>query len=154
MNYTRTNHAFIPFRRVVTVFMLFAVLLGGCRSKCGYTFGQSTNSINAIEIIYLSPYEDDPITELIENADVITEVSAERWDELLSDYAQMPCRTQLFDPNLSVNGHVIRIIYNDGAFELIGAFAGMYFDGQSWQMQSHVVDEDSFFTLLQELWDD
>lgn len=149
MNYTRTNPVLAPFSRAVIVCMIFGVLLCGCKSKCDYTFGQSSKNIDAIEIIYLSPYEDDPITELIKDAVVVTEVSAEQWDGLLSDYTQMPCHVQRFDPSLSVNGHVIRIIYNDGTFELISAFAGMYFDGQLWKSQSHIVDEASFLALLQ-----
>lgn len=135
--------------KVAPLLVVLSLFLCGCNAGCNYALRQSTANIESVEVIFISPYKAASIEEQIDQASIVANINEAQWDGLFRDIKEMSCSVHVFDPIQSLTGNVVRIIYADGTFELIGAYTCAYYDGSAWQYQSHVVDESLFYTLLE-----
>ena len=106
-------------KSIFAVVLLFGLLLccNGCKANKTYTFMQTADNISAIDIVYVEPFFNDQVR-------VIRAIDSEHWEELLSDFSSIPCKSQSMDPYHSTSGTVMRITYTDGCYEIISAFTG------------------------------
>ena len=90
-----------------------------------YRFSQPEDQITTIEVVYMDPFCDGPGDE-IKVIYAVTEIVDSDPKKFLEDFCEVTCFRNYRLRHPSVGENVIRIVYKDGAFELIGA-AGVYY---------------------------
>ena len=128
--------------------LLLLLLLSSCKSQEEYTFAQSFENIESIDIIYVSPYSSPPRKGFLEFEPVAT-IENEQWDEFFESFCNMPCNAYFLDPHQDLSGNVIRIIYLDGMHEVISAHTGVQIDTNNrWWYPPYFFDIDAFDSLI------
>ena len=128
--------------------LLLLLLLSSCKSQEGYTFAQSFENIESIDIIYVSPYSAPPRKGFLEFEPVAT-VESEQWDVFFESFYNIPCSAYFLDPHHDLSGNVIRIIYLDGTHEVISAHTGVHIDTNNrWWYPMYYFDIEAFGNLI------
>ena len=122
-----------------------------------YEFLQPRESIAEIRIgsctdaTYLYMHSDEEWLPLVVSGyRVHTELAPERFDAFLKDFHRLECRQWVNDPNPSIQGETVQILYSDGSMEWICAHGTFSWDSQTGtaKMTWYHFDKDAFPELL------
>lgn len=127
--------------------VLIVVFAGGCSIKAAYKFLQSPTEISVIEIVKVSR---DESTGEIEQTTVST---IDDMETFLKDFSQVDCYFYYYanPTGIEDNALVIKIIYQDGEYELIDANGqSEYTDERGFHYYSghHSFNEGEFENLI------
>lgn len=131
--------------------LLLGIFVGGVALLGSITFdlelSQSTDQIAQIEIIYVD--EDDNYSDNeFKNTTVCTVIDREQWDEFLSDLDNVTCRGIGYDAPCLVSGPTIRIIYQDGSFDLLSSRGFFQSSNEKHPYVARTLDTDELLELL------
>ena len=137
-----SRRSWIPFLSAVVLLLIITA----CVPVCSYAPSRSREDIQKMELVYIaangSRYEDNA------NAKVLQTISSGQWDQVLSEFKDIPCSEEYLDPALSTFGHVIRITYVDGTIELLSDSAIAVYDQGNWDLTSHVLPPEAYSALV------
>ena len=100
-------------------------VLAWCHKTNQYTLAQPNSCISNVEIVHVPSHTivDDGAYEKIV---VTATIPDDQIPSFLDDFSRVPSKKDFGHPAYYVEGNVVRITYSDGAFELIGKYAGFY----------------------------
>lgn len=134
-------------KSILLIFATLLSLLCGCEKEQQYMLGQAHEYVQAIEIIYVSPYQ-TCVNEALLQMEAIIAVDKAEWENFFCKFSEISCNAYFHDPSWSVCGDVIRITYEDGSADLISAYGGLYYSDGEWQYQYLYFDTEAFDVLI------
>ena len=134
-------------RSVFLVFMCCLLLLCSCNNR-QYSFGQKSENIKSIDIIYVSPYKIYS-NESYAQFEAIATIDRTAWDDFIQAFREIPSKKQFHDPTWGISGNVIRITYEDDSFDVICAYGSLYYSVDDWENQYYLLDETLYDSFVQ-----
>lgn len=135
-------------RKAAALFPLIVLLLTSCSGKTDYQFLNSESNIVSIEIGYVEEIN----TENVITQDFITinTLTNDQFTIILEELRKIECFMYFTDPKTLKNGsNGIKITYNNGDFEIIGADGqAKYKDGYYRTDGYYYFDDDMFQELI------
>ena len=112
--------------------ILCIVSFFGCEPKQGrYTFEQSMDQIETIEIVELNNWNWISSGPVQEEYPLIKRIDPEQQDEFLKDFLSLTQFEVIANPIMGMYGTAIKFYYRDGTYELV-ASAGYYVSSRNY----------------------
>jgi len=122
-------------QNIKSILLAFALACSVILTGCGlifeypprrtYEFAQPEDQIKTIEVVYMDPFCDGPGDE-IKVIYTVTEIVDSDPQKFLEGLSEVTCYGPYRSSNPNIKNNVIRIVYQDGSFELMSA-AGVYY---------------------------
>ena len=109
----------------IFVICCLSSILTSCGIDREYEFYQPISCIERIEIISASQIVAASVEEL-KSIEPVHVIDKARWDTFFECFCEVPCFAYFTDPAQMIIGDAIRIIYQDGSYELICVYSGLH----------------------------
>lgn len=122
-----------------------------CSKETTYQSVQLFENIQSIEIVDVKVCYSTEEHSFFNEISVQTIIEQEYWEELWEDILELPCERHFQDPPQWLEGFAVRIIYDDGSYEMFDADTVFYesAEGET-SFPSNYFDEESFNVFISE----
>jgi ABC-type enterochelin transport system ATPase subunit len=118
--------------------MVFVIVLSGCQATCHFNLSYPEKEIDLVEIIEISSG--------IER--VVKSLDAKSVAVIIDDLNKMKCYQYWNDPNQTIEGIAIKIIYANGDYDIITSSVHALYSNRHVSYGRKYFDKDSFNSML------
>ena len=137
---------------VAVIVVIAAIILNNVLRDDSYTFQQQRSNVVGVDIVYVEDLSHLTRGYYEGAAQPVFTVDESAWDAFFNGVAQLEVKSAADPPREGLSGELLRVTYEDGAFEIIGPYMYYYRNAQShWSYDYHVIDQEALQNLINSL---
>lgn len=145
----QTVKMWIWLAAAILVFAGALILPALLRGGNGYAFQQDRSNVAGVDIVYVKDLSHLTTGYYEGAAETVSVIDEASWDSLFKRFDELRVKTASHPPREELSGQLIRVTYEDGAFEIIGPYMYYYRDAKGQQSYDcHAIDREEFEDLV------